>query len=349
MRKVVLTVTAALLLCGTLASCAGKINTVSPEDKGNDIPTVSTAATASHAESGNESVSENDVTDTAKYSLDVYDGWWHHIGGNVGGDAVVDVFMVDAASGTWTEYGLNGIAGGTYTCYADKDGIHMDYGDIGETVLYFDGVGLLNFMGYLEYMPGDPIEEVSPSAYEGAWYELGDKDGRCLTVSGDTYILDQVSGGWDTAEVETTADDMTVNELRMKLLDHSGAELVVTDKGCVLYDPEKGTAYIKESVLGTSEGDDLVRKYDLICNKWQCPGEDMPAVEFGYYGNKFYLVNVITADGKTEVIREACGTWSIHEYELSLHYSDGHEEITPYDPESLRFSYYNMSFDKVKG
>lgn len=332
----------AVCLLFAVTSCAARTNVVSPDD---DIPTGVPAVTAPVADgTSSEGTDPDSVTTEAdeKYSLKGCGGWWKHVGGTAAmTDPFVDAFYIDEEAGTWREYSLSGIPGGTYACYADELGIVLEYGDVGKTILTFDGVSLLNAMGYIEYVPTDPIEEVSVSAYEGNWYEAGDKDGRCLTFAGDTYTLDQISGNWVSETVATPVDGIVVEEIRIKLTDRPGVELVVAEAGEVLFDPETKVAFIREKIIGKAEGDDYTRKYDLICGKWQAEGKDMPEVEFGYYGNKLYLINTVNVDGEEQIIRDVCGTWGIHNYELSIHYADGHEEITPYDPERLVFSYYS--------
>lgn len=282
------------------------------------------------------------------YKMEDFDGWWYHIGEKISGSTpVVEVIHIDGKTGTWTEYSKYGVPGKTYTCEPYLNGISLDYGDVGVTLLAFDGISLLNFFGYIEYIPGDPIEKVDTKMYEGKWYEFGDTGSDYYEITKDSFTLyengkSSANGTWKTENVTRTTEGGTeLNEIVIDLA--SSGRFIVADKGNALYDKETNTAYIHERAIGNINGDNLTKKYDLICHKWAGPTENDPTVVFEYDDDRFYL----ETNGNSGTTRKVGGTWSIFQYELSLHYIDGHEEITPYEPDIMRFSYYNMSFTKI--
>ncbi len=285
-----------------------------------------------------EETQSSEEADPEVEPLETFNGWWKHIGDNVAGVPMVEIIHIEAEKGLWTEYSAGGIKGGTFRCYTNEWGLNLEYGDIGVTILLYDGISLLNYSGYIEYIPCDPIEEVSPTAYEGKWYELGDADGAYYEIKGKNCTYngsDKVAGTWSTETVTTVLEngDEIEETVITVVCGKYTKKLVVADKGGALYDPESNNAYIIDRDLDTIRGDDLVKKYDLICHRWIGEEDD---IVFGYYGKEFYIVS--TDDNGAE-IKELGGTWSIHEFELNIHYADGQEEITGYDTEVINFSY----------
>ena len=353
MKKALTMILAGLMLLGC-ASCASNRTTVTPSDKENapigvapgpdgnysNVPAVTNPALTGDAlpdngNSGNDTTATVTDAPTDEEIIESIGGWWKHIGGShLEYIPFVEMMYVDSDTKTWIEYGKNGIKGGTYPLEIGEYGIYFLYGDVGTTILNFDGVSLLNMSGLIEYIPADPVTEIAPDAFNGSWYLYGDKTAEHIVISDDNIRLysDILSEGTFTrGNIDATLYDGSTSS-RLSLTASYGTKYFVTEVGDVLYDPTTNKAYIRDKMLETPEGEDFIKKYDLICNDWNVTGENGAVVRFDYFENKILKVK----GDNTEVI----GTWGIHEFELCLHYSDGHEEITPYDAEyGLMFSY----------
>lgn len=349
MKKALTIFLAGLMLLGCV-SCASKRTTVSPSVSGNapigvapgpdgnysNLPEVTSPADTGIGVTDNENSENNtDALPSDEELIQGIGGWWKHIGGStLEYEPFVEVMYVDPETKSWTEYGKNGIKGGTYPLSIGEYGIYFEYGDVGITILNFDGVSLLNMNGTIEYIPGEPVTEVVSDAYNGSWYLFGDKTAEHIVISGNSIKLysDTLSDGTFTSgDIDATLPDGTTSP-RLGLTASYGTKYFVAETGDVLYDPAANKAYIRETRIETPEGEDFIKKYDLICNEWTVTGENGAVVRFDFFENKILKIK----GGNTETI----GTWGIHNFELSLHYSDGHEEITPYDPEyGLMFSY----------
>ena len=355
-RKLLCFSLAAVILCLSV-SCASKVHEVGsvingtvkpgvapgPDGKypGEEDETVELNSPVYKNPASNNGLGENGGTNSVNGNtpstddvISKIDGWWKHVGGTDVEDQIfVEIMYVDAENGTWTEYSRNGVKGDTYKIELGEYGLYFEYGDIGRTILNFDGISLLNMNGTIEFIPGEPVTEIIPNAYDGTWYLNGDTSAESLVISGVRINAAGVDGTYTAEDKDITLYDGTKGSYPAIKTD-SGRVLFVAETGDALYDSEKRQVYIRDRKVGTPEGDDFVKKYDLICHDWAFSGEETTILTFDYFEKKM----IVTREGgKTEVI----GTWGIHEYELSLHYSDGHEEITPYDPESLMFSYYN--------
>ena len=356
MRKLLCLALAAVMLL-TAVSCASKLNHVDPVQNGTARPGVAPGPDGKYPGHEDEDVGGNSPVhkDPASNNglgehggtnavggntpdkndvLGQIGGWWKHVGGSDVEDQIfVELMYVDADAGTWTEYSKTGIRGETYTVRMGEYGLEFVFGAMGTTILNYDGVSLINLNGTIEFIPGEKVESPSPSAYNGTYYLAGDRDKESIVIEGVTAKIGDKEGTFTAKDAAAVLPDGTEGTYPA-LETSSGRVLFVTETGNVLFDRDARQMYIREEKIGTPEGEDFVKKYDLVCSDWAFSEEESTRMHFDIFGRKIFIVR---DGGKTELM----GTWDIHEYELCITYSDGHEEITPYDTELLMFSYYN--------
>lgn len=295
--------------------------------------------------------SEDEVT------LELYAGWWGRPDGYIETEMTVsDAIYVDARTETWTIYSKYGAKGDSYSCYLNDGVLILDYGDEGYIPLdYKDGM-LLNIYRMTEYVRCDPLEEVDTEMFEGKWFRYDDtedtyyevKHGICsftengnITFIGEWYSRKENKFILETGEI-TEEQFVVTDDIRTTVF-------AVSDAGGVIYDPVGKAAYIHESVIETEKGEDLIRKYTLVCGKWQDVANNNTYIVFDYYEGNLFVENLTdNGDGNITSQSSKIGTWSLDGYELILKFNDGTEEITPFDPEEIRVSTFNVSYKFVK-
>ena len=172
--------------------------------------------------------------------------------------------------------------------------------------------------------------EFTAAWFVGRWAENGDPDGRVYVVHKDGYtvyesgkqvttgtwvleerLVDQLRGG----QVKTLVAVLTPADGRS---DHGGL-LRPDASGHALYQFNGNLYYIRESVIGKSEGKVLVNRYRVVCGKWF----DGTSLESGLYFDVDGSVTRRRFDmfGASDVA--LVGTWTSDEKTLTVTTNDG--------------------------
>lgn len=300
---------------------------------------------------------ENDVSvNGERYSLAEFEGWWYRPDNYVSeGVSIVDIFQVDAAAGKWTVYNNYGMAGKSFDCYGDENGLTLEMDALGDAAFSYNGEALLNEDGGVEFVRGKPMESFDRTLFEGKWYKSGDTKSDYYLIEGDTYKKltyyskdkPEETGTWKINDVKITlGNDSSIKETQIEFETpddvFGGGDYVPSEDNTVLFNDFDNVFYVKESAIGTSAGDNAIAKFNLICHDWKGAEFGDPYLSFSYYGT--FEITIFNDEGKGK--RETAGNWSIDGKMLTLVFNDSTTETVPYLEESITVKYYDMTFKK---
>lgn len=293
------------------------------------------------------------------YSLTKFDGWWYRPADYVSeGISIVDIFKVEAAAGTWTVYNSYGVAGETLNCSANGDELVLEMDVFGEAVFVYNGEALLNEEGGVEFVRGEPLSSFDTTGFAGKWYKSGDKNSEYYLIEGDSYKKYSYyspdepleKGTWkinDVTKIRQNGSSTIEKQIEFETPDNAfgGGDYVPTEDGNAFFDDFDAVYYVRESVLGTSVGDNVNAKFDLICHEWEGAELGDPYLKFNYDGT--LEITEFNAAGTGE--RKTAGTWRMDGKTITLNFNDGATETVQYTDQKITVQYYNRTFEKDAG
>jgi hypothetical protein len=298
-----------------------------------------------------------DESDESEVSLNDFEGWWTRPEDYVSeGISVIDNFKIDASAGTWTVYNEYGAKGETLNCYTDNGNLTLETYIFGEVTFYYDGYGLYaEENGQLHFIPGEPIEAVNTSLYEGKWYRNGNTGDDWYSISGENfeyynaYSPDELSqsGKWHFEDSRRIFEDR--ESIREKIIvfvenpdEPFGSEnFALTEDETAFFDIFNKTLYIHEDSIGTRSSDSLITAFTLAFNNWEGPEFGDPYIYFDWYEKTFGMV--IYDDSGTGN-RSHQGTWSADGTTITFEFTDGETEDTTITDDSFYLERYEMTF-----
>ncbi len=260
---------------------------------------------------------------------------------------MVEIFEIDPYAGTWTPYSEFGDAGTTLTAYVTDEGLLcLDMDVLGEQLFYIEGTDTLtDESGMALFAKGEPMAGPDYTQFTGSWFETGDYEGRHYTFFDDgTYafyyygIEDPLEEGTYTMINQTTYhnDGSSTESLALDLEGGTmGANtLTIATDGNVLL-PGHGFTdefYVRESALGTPEGDDDIIRYHLVTSAAWSGDND----QYIYFDNDTKVrIGVAGSNGALETLQS--GTWELSGGVITLYWDDGTTDAGMYDGEEDGF------------
>jgi hypothetical protein len=293
------------------------------------------------AEYSEDTEPEGDGSDSETGGIAMFDGtWWYRQEPTEG--MSLDIFCFDGETVVFYDQNGNEIQRGAATDNGDGTftmTLEM-FGDVECRFGQTDGSWtIMTVEDEALFVSGDPIDSsVAAGDYTGKWYRNGSLDEDYLAVNEDgTYAICTAIGD------ETLARE----EGKWELLDRSngGKELAVdgsfsrsffnvTVDGAAIWDSD-GKYYVKESLIGSTEGDLACRTVSLYsADYWSPEDKQEGATYFEFHEDGTLTVMILQEDGYIE--DRGDGSWE-HRSEgaFALTLDDGTEHIFTVDEHVL--------------
>jgi hypothetical protein len=193
------------------------------------------------------------------------------------------------------------------------------------------------------------------AALDGKWFANGDPEGDYYLIEGESYqkispYMEEPSetGTWKyTDTMQYFSETEYVQEKQLELVPDDeemflgGGDFVPTEDGTAFFDSFNKVFYIRESAIGTPEGEYNIARFRLIISDWQGPEYDDPMIEFSHYGT----FDVIIFDDEGSGQRSTPGKWSFDGETITLDFDDGTTEEVAFDDDSFTVEYYEITFE----
>lgn len=281
-----------------------------------------------------------------KARLKKYDGWWTRPDGY--SSAEEDGFMSDniriiAEETSVVCYSEYGLAGEKYSCTAEGGEllVDMDGAKVQRFVLVDDTLVNKN-SGAVEYVRGEPIEQVNVGLFYGKWYRSGDVFSDCCVLSEDEYEFFSTSvhigaadhvGEWSIeGGIRYTADGTEHEEMLIRLKRSIGevetfSEYSLQCGGYVLYENSSREFFLHEKAFENGTADRCIAEMRLITEEWTADGNEDMYITFDIYSSSVCLnVKKTQEDGSEAYTAETVGSYAYDGSRLYITYKTGAKE-----------------------
>ena len=288
--------------------------------------------------------SGSDKTDTqSPVGLPVYDGWWYR-NYEPTGISLINIFRIDAEAHVWELYDNlgNSLPMGAVYHSGGGTGIQLE-GPLGDLYLAYD-VDNPNELfnretGESAYIRGTAMVPPDLSSFVGKWFSSGDSAESYYQLWNGTYELTKPgmgtveSGNFGLRETYLVLQDGSEHkEVRYIALDGAGM-LSDTDSLYPFYNNAlligggfKATYYIRESAIGTPEGEAALRVGRLLSGDW-CMIQSDGSINWLRFLNRNRVIHSVLSPGNTEREVLNVGSWFIDGDRLLLVSDDGGTEV----------------------
>ena len=293
----------------------------------------------------------------AENPLAIYEGWWHRPDNYISEVvSMVDIFQVNADSGTWTVYNEYGFAGETLSCYGDESSLTLDLSALGEATLFFDGTNFTDESGNIEFVRGEALDaKIAQDTISGVWYEGGTTEGSAsIYLFDDSSYKHQLSGEVLLSTGSFEMGSYLDSQLPYVALTEPDsmfgyADYMLVD-GKLLYDAFKAEFYVHESVLETPQGEQYTNMGRLICGTWkevkEYDGKPEVMIDFGDVPEgDFAYITWVGENGSYVSENSEVGKWQVtQDGKITLTFADGTTEDVDFSGDTFTVEHYNTTF-----
>ncbi len=299
------------------------------------------AENLSSTEDGGESVINGDSEDSVLSpdvitSLEELDGWWYK---DVYDPEVigVQIFEVDSKNKTATAYNNYGKPLMDFDVRMEEGNFVMN-NELFRNVYFkiMDPARMFEVESGDMFYRGEPLDPTESVDLSGNWTLFGvpaEEASKTLSFGGTNYARSIVAWGESTVldEGEYTISDTTVSYfvgdpvtyVSVKLGDWGS--LTLSADGLVLTDSLSGDYFLKESAIGTPEGEQALVRSKLANNTWY-GDTDTQALALLYISENgvfLYKGDVDPNESHAWSADEDAGTWAMDGSTAVLHWHDG--------------------------
>ena len=315
--KKALSIILAFLLATALSACHGQ-DSMNSADPVNDV-------------------SSQDITSELEISLANYDGWWHMDDNYPDGLHLFEIFYLDGTGESFKA--VDSYGNELYTGRASMDGeanIILSVDVFGDILMTPASDGLYDDTGILAFVKGEEPEAPDMRNLFGKWYLNGDTSAEYYELTDSAYNrirADGIEYGEDRYSISAITEHNAVGEtIEVTHITFGDSAIASSGKFApgfelfVVSDFGDNYIYVRDSAIGTAEGDAALLQASVIYDNWRAIDESC-AFEFYNNGSFEYRTRVNLDGGMYSFEAEDSGTWVLAADKLTISWNDGSEEV----------------------